>query len=402
MDRARPRRHEGAQLRLHPGPLAAGPPGPRLLRPPWHPHPGRGADLGRRTPSPSPAPSEIERIKANGLEQLREMIARDRNHPCVFSWGLCNEVDGQNPVAQEFVRRMLREAKGLDPGRLCSYASNSLQTTPERDVAGEMDFIEWNEYYESWFGGDVGTLQREPRGHPPRLPRQARRHLGIRLLRLHRRPARGRRPPRRDPPDPQRGLPPSFPGWPGSSSSTTTTTGPTSATRERAFSSRGSTASSTSSASGNPSFEALREESSPVEAVTVGTDGAVRTAVVRTRQDRPGLHAERATRSAGRPTGTARSRSRGASRLFPISLRARRPRSASPRARRTFAPSASRSSGRRASPSRPCASDRTGAWPRIRPSARSAGRSARPAAPPCTGCRGRSGPRGPAPWPSSA
>ncbi len=100
-----------------------------------------------------------ERVTANGLEQLREMIARDRNHPCVFSWGLCNEVDGQNPVAQEFVRRMLREAKRLDPGRLCTYASNSLQSTPERDVAGEMDFVSWNEYYESWFGGDVGALR---------------------------------------------------------------------------------------------------------------------------------------------------------------------------------------------------------------------------------------------------
>jgi beta-galactosidase len=101
-----------------------------------------------------------ERITANGLEQLREMISRDRNHPCVFSWGLCNEVDGQNPVAQEFVRRMLREAKRLDPGRLCTSASNSLQSTPERDVAGEMDFVSWNEYYETWFGGDLGALRR--------------------------------------------------------------------------------------------------------------------------------------------------------------------------------------------------------------------------------------------------
>ncbi len=101
----------------------------------------------------------LEEITANGLEQLREMIARERNHPCVFSWGLCNEVDGQNPVAQEFVRRMLREAKRLDPARLCSYASNSLQTTPERDVAGEMDFIEWNEYYETWFGGDPEAMR---------------------------------------------------------------------------------------------------------------------------------------------------------------------------------------------------------------------------------------------------
>jgi beta-glucuronidase len=54
---------------------------------------------------------------------------------------------------------MLREAKSLDPGRLCSYASNSLQTTPERDVAGEMDFIEWNEYYGSWFGGDPAAMR---------------------------------------------------------------------------------------------------------------------------------------------------------------------------------------------------------------------------------------------------
>ena len=104
-------------------------------------------------------PGEVEALTENGLAQLRELIGRERNHPCVFSWGLCNEVDGQNPVAQEFVRRMLREAKSLDPGRLCSYASNSLQKTPERDVAGEMDFVEWNEYYESWFGGDVGTLR---------------------------------------------------------------------------------------------------------------------------------------------------------------------------------------------------------------------------------------------------
>ncbi len=117
--------------------------------PTWGPATFRDLDAGR-----------FEEIAANGLEQLREMIARERNHPAVFSWGLCNEVDGQNPAAQEFVRRMLREAKRLDPGRLCSYASNSLQRTPERDVAGEMDFIEWNEYYESWFGGDLGTLRR--------------------------------------------------------------------------------------------------------------------------------------------------------------------------------------------------------------------------------------------------
>ena len=99
-------------------------------------------------------------IMSNGLEQLREIVRRERNHPCVFSWGLCNEVGGQNPAARVFIREMLREAKHLDPRRLCSYASNSLQTTPENDVAGEMDFIEWNEYYETWYGGNVETMRK--------------------------------------------------------------------------------------------------------------------------------------------------------------------------------------------------------------------------------------------------
>jgi len=99
-------------------------------------------------------------VMENGLEQLREMIGRDRNHPSIFSWGLCNEIGGQNPAAREFVRAMLREAKRLDPNRLCSYASNSLQSTPEKDVAGEMDFIEWNEYYETWYGGTAADMRR--------------------------------------------------------------------------------------------------------------------------------------------------------------------------------------------------------------------------------------------------
>lgn len=101
-----------------------------------------------------------EDILQNGLEQLREMIARDRNHPCVVAWGLCNEVNGQNPPAYLFTQRMLEEAQRLDPGRLCSYASNSLADTPQRDVAALMDFIETNEYYGTWAPGTADDAAR--------------------------------------------------------------------------------------------------------------------------------------------------------------------------------------------------------------------------------------------------
>jgi beta-glucuronidase len=92
-------------------------------------------------------------ILDNALEQLREMIAGDRNHPSVVAWGLCNEIGGQDPAAYQFARRLFEEAKRLDPGRPCSYASNSLEGALQRDVAGLMDFIEANEYYGSWAPG---------------------------------------------------------------------------------------------------------------------------------------------------------------------------------------------------------------------------------------------------------
>jgi beta-glucuronidase len=99
-------------------------------------------------------------IMNNGLEQLREMIARDRNHPCIFSWGVCNEIGGQNPPAYAFAKRMYEEAKLLDPKRLVSYASHSLFTTPGKDVAGLMDYVMFNEYVQSWQKGDLEDLRR--------------------------------------------------------------------------------------------------------------------------------------------------------------------------------------------------------------------------------------------------
>jgi beta-galactosidase len=99
-------------------------------------------------------------IMNNGLEQLREMVARDRNHPCIFSWGMCNEIGGQNPPAYAFAKRMYEESKRLDPARLVTYASHSLFKTPEKDVSGLMDYVMCNQYYGSWQKGGPADLER--------------------------------------------------------------------------------------------------------------------------------------------------------------------------------------------------------------------------------------------------
>lgn len=102
-----------------------------------------------------PAPEILD----NGLQQLREMIAQNRNHPCVFAWGLCNEIGGHRPPAKKFAQALFREARRLDPSRLLSYASNTLHSNTADDVAGEMDFLEWNEYFESWYGGTADSVR---------------------------------------------------------------------------------------------------------------------------------------------------------------------------------------------------------------------------------------------------
>jgi beta-galactosidase len=52
------------------------------------------------------------------LAQLRSMVLRDRNHPSVILWSICNEEAIQGtPVAASIARAMQHEVKRLDPSR---------------------------------------------------------------------------------------------------------------------------------------------------------------------------------------------------------------------------------------------------------------------------------------------
>jgi beta-galactosidase len=91
-------------------------------------------------------------------QQLEEMISAHRNHPSVYAWGLCNEIDGASAEGIEFVRRGERIARHLDPHRLLTYASNTIHNDPAKDAGAFLDFVEWNEYYESWYGGSLAKI----------------------------------------------------------------------------------------------------------------------------------------------------------------------------------------------------------------------------------------------------
>jgi beta-glucuronidase len=90
--------------------------------------------------------------------QTEEMIRAHFNHPSIYAWGLCNEIRSQEAAGHEFVRRGIDFAKELDPARLLTFASNQLEATPGKDASGLTDFIEWNDYYESWYGGTLASV----------------------------------------------------------------------------------------------------------------------------------------------------------------------------------------------------------------------------------------------------
>lgn len=64
---------------------------------------------------------------AEPLSQLSRLIRRDRNHPSVFAWSLCNEEtawQGDSTTGASLIQVMQNLARTLDPSRKCTAAVN--------------------------------------------------------------------------------------------------------------------------------------------------------------------------------------------------------------------------------------------------------------------------------------
>lgn len=95
---------------------------------------------------------DSERFKANGKNQLIEMIRQNLNHPSILFWGLFNELkeNGDNPV--EYVKELHNLAKSEDPSRITTAASNMTG-----DLNKTTDIIAWNKYF-GWYGGETSGI----------------------------------------------------------------------------------------------------------------------------------------------------------------------------------------------------------------------------------------------------
>lgn len=107
---------------------------------------------------------DLPAFRANGKEQLKELIRQHYNHPSICVWGLFYELTelGDNPV--EYIKELNVLAHQEDTTRPTTSASNQMG-----DLNFITDAIAWNRY-DGWYGGtpaDLGKwLDRMHKDHP--------------------------------------------------------------------------------------------------------------------------------------------------------------------------------------------------------------------------------------------
>jgi beta-galactosidase len=78
---------------------------------------------------------------------LEKLVKQEFNHPSIIGWSVGNEIGARknNPLANEYIKGAIENAKKLDPNRLAVYVSNSVQSQ-ENDPAQYSDLIMQNTY----------------------------------------------------------------------------------------------------------------------------------------------------------------------------------------------------------------------------------------------------------------
>lgn len=90
-------------------------------------------------------------LQANHLQQTEEMIARDKNHPCVFAWSLFNEPETISSFAHDYFAPIFELARKLDPQKRPLTGALEKTSSPEKCQCYMLcDFICLNRYY-GWY-----------------------------------------------------------------------------------------------------------------------------------------------------------------------------------------------------------------------------------------------------------
>lgn len=91
-------------------------------------------------------------FKNNGVNQLKEMIWQNYNHPSVIFWGLFGNLAGGGDNPAEYVQELNRVAKIASPNRITVASSNQ-----DGEINSITDAISWSQYF-GWRKGLISDL----------------------------------------------------------------------------------------------------------------------------------------------------------------------------------------------------------------------------------------------------
>ncbi|WP_280437685.1 beta-glucuronidase [Nocardia carnea] len=98
--------------------------------------------------------------RATHEQHLRELIARDKNHPSVVMWSIANEPATNEEGSREYFEPLVALTRRLDPSRPVTYA-NYMFATPENELIADLfDVVMINRYY-GWYidNGDLRSAE---------------------------------------------------------------------------------------------------------------------------------------------------------------------------------------------------------------------------------------------------
>ncbi len=99
--------------------------------------------------------SRSDAFRSNLLQQAREMVAQNMNHPCVFAWSLFNEIYNDVPEdrsdegwMEDILQEVRREIVRVDPTRPVVAASDRPMKRTLNDIPDQLAF----NAYPGWYG----------------------------------------------------------------------------------------------------------------------------------------------------------------------------------------------------------------------------------------------------------
>ncbi|GAA5058729.1 beta-glucuronidase [Thermocatellispora tengchongensis] len=94
------------------------------------------------------------------LQAIRELVARDKNHPSVVLWSIANEPESHTPEARAYFEPLFAETRKLDPSRPVGFVNVMLAPAGECLVSELADVVMINRYY-GWYvsPGDLAAAE---------------------------------------------------------------------------------------------------------------------------------------------------------------------------------------------------------------------------------------------------